>query len=162
MELKKANGWFWSSAASRLPGDAADSSIEVLPENLRTARASAGIKAGYVETFSDIPESRLRDIENGNDVPTLRELIILSRMYEVSMDEILGLPGYVRERKKRPADSEICSVTDFADAIGVNRRTVDGWTRLDNPIPFVRIEGSKRKWIIRHRANEWLMGTGRG
>lgn len=61
-----------------------------LDKRLKDAREAKGLSQNYVAEHLNITRQAISKWENGKSMPDLENLIILSTLYEISLDELLG------------------------------------------------------------------------
>lgn len=61
-----------------------------LDKRLKDAREAKGLSQSYVAEHLNITRQAISKWENGKSMPDLDNLIILSNLYEISLDELLG------------------------------------------------------------------------
>lgn len=65
--------------------------VSTLSHNLQTARKQTGLSQNDVATLLHITRQSVSQWENGHSCPDLQNLLLLSDIYQVSVDNLLGI-----------------------------------------------------------------------
>ena len=64
-----------------------------IAENIREIREQKGLRQKEVYTFLEIGKSVYSKIENGGREPTVQELVKLSKLFDMTVDQIINYEG---------------------------------------------------------------------
>jgi len=64
-----------------------------ITENIREIREQKGLRQKEVYTFLEIGKSVYSKIENGGREPTVQELVKLSQLFDMTVDQIINYEG---------------------------------------------------------------------
>ena len=124
-----------------------------LSEELGTRMKSLGLKKWYVAYYCEIVESNLAECIRGERLPNPWQLILMSEVFDCTVNDLLGY-GYFRKEDK-PAPKSICmgkqrlaeemwdrirleierqnvNIDALADSIYMSRSTIQNWLMPGN------------------------------
>ena len=133
-----------------VPSDAAAAAIATalsdVGSRLHSTRTRQGVTLEAVSKATGISKSTLSRLENGQRRPTLELLLLLSRLYRVALDDLVGAPDFgdprIRLKPQRVEGRTVIPLT----------RTPGGLQAWKIVIPTSKVEPQLRS----HEGYEWL------